>query len=242
MSDEVNLSENERLIAEWGCVPENAAWREALRERYQNPDAVLERVSESLPDFNVRWVVASVERSAAIERLCRDANTRKENATPGTLKWEALVLYKLRKLDAKKTPEKKRPYVEMLGELRKALTEDNGARSVPFGVLLEDDPLTAFETFSENGRTFRGVQIVEKDHRLLLNGSPCDFDGPKRWAVVKLLTETTDPDGWAVIPGGSKALACFKGNKYAERFREMIEPASMGSGNSEKKFRIRISS
>ncbi len=95
---------------------------------------------------------------------------------------------------------------------------------------------------------FRGVEIVEEKKKLLLNGVTCVFDGPKRWAIVKLLTETTDPDGWVVIPGGSKALACFKVNKDnrtnkgktdAERFRDMIEPESAGSGNKGKRFRIR---
>jgi len=98
----------------------------------------------------------------------------------------------------------------------------------------------AFVESRKPGKIYRGVEIVEDGKRLLLNGVTCAFDGPKRWEIVRLLVGTKDPGGWVSIPGGSKRLACFKGNKDAERFRDMIEPESVGSGNKGKRFRIRF--
>ena len=64
---------------------------------------------------------------------------------------------------------------------------------------------------------------IKKGQELRFDGKLRKFTGEKRWKVIELLMNSTDPEGWVKLPRGSKSLGTFDKGDALTFKKEAIE-------------------
>ncbi len=107
----------------------------------------------------------------------------------------------------------------------------DGYRTADYFYMLlhaQDAPVSGFA----QGWASDKLTEIKQGESLRYKGKLYSFRGKGRWDIIKLLCETTDPEGWTKLPDNSRSLSKFSGEGESYTFKKAaIQPRINGKGN-----------